>query len=240
MPSLNRTFRECLFKVETVQEAIKLIETMEAEKLASMEPNNAESAKRYQESSHWLIKGTDDWRYDSLDEFFGEYRNGFDTAYIRRSLAHFKIELRANAIEYIRSEVAVHAPTRGELQKIFDVFERNLAVSLVKKETKTKSPVVFIGHGKSKQWRDLKDHLQDKHHYVVEAYEVGARAGHTIRDILDDMLLKSSFAVLVMSAEDETSEGNFKPRLNVVHELGLFQRKLGFSRAIVLLEEGAE
>ena len=100
--------------------------------------------------------------------------------------------------------------------------------------------MVFIGHGSSSQWRDLKDHLQDKHGYEVEAYETGARAGHHIRDILDEMASKSSFALLVMTAEDEQPDGAFRCRQNVVHETGLFQGTLGFSRAIVLMENGVE
>jgi predicted nucleotide-binding protein len=43
-----------------------------------------------------------------------------------------------------------------------------------------------------------------------------------------------------MTAEDETVEGEFRARQNVVHEIGLFQGKLGFSRAIVLVEDGVE
>lgn len=72
------------------------------------------------------------------------------------------------------------------------------------------------------------------------AYEIGARAGHAIRDILEEILEKSSFALLVMTAEDETADGRRLARQNVIHETGLFQGKLGFSRAIVLLEEGTE
>jgi predicted nucleotide-binding protein len=71
-------------------------------------------------------------------------------------------------------------------------------------------------------------------------YEIGARAGHAIRDVLESMLANSSFALLVMTAEDETADGTFRTRQNVVHEAGLFQGKLGFHRAIVLLEEGVE
>jgi len=89
-------------------------------------------------------------------------------------------------------------------------------------------------------WRDLKDHLAEKHGYQVEAYEVGARAGHTIRDILANMLQKSSFACLVLTAEDEMADGKMRARQNVIHETGLFQGRLGFKRAIVLLEDGAE
>ena len=45
-------------------------------------------------------------------------------------------------------------------------------------------------------------------------------------------------AFLVMTGEDQTDSGELHPRLNVVHEVGLFQGRLGFHRAIVLLEEG--
>ena len=102
------------------------------------------------------------------------------------------------------------------------------------------SPSIFIGHGRSGQWRDLKDHLQDKHEYNVIAYETGARAGHSIRDILESMLEESSFAILVFTGEDKTEDGLMHARQNVIHEAGLFQGRLGFNRAIILLEEGTE
>lgn len=69
---------------------------------------------------------------------------------------------------------------------------------------------------------------------------IGARAGHAIRDILEQMLKASSFALLVLTAEDETADGAKRARQNVVHETGLFQGRLGFSRAIVMLESGVE
>ena len=54
------------------------------------------------------------------------------------------------------------------------------------------------------------------------------------------MLSKTSFAVLVLTGEDETSDGGSRARQNVIHEAGLFQGRLGFNRAIILLEEGTE
>jgi len=44
----------------------------------------------------------------------------------------------------------------------------------------------------------------------------------------------------VMTGEDEASGGRTLARQNVIHEAGLFQGRLGFSRAIVLLEAGTE
>jgi predicted nucleotide-binding protein len=54
------------------------------------------------------------------------------------------------------------------------------------------------------------------------------------------MLGSSTFALLVMTAEDETADGDARARQNVVHEAGLFQGKLGFNRAIAVVENGVE
>jgi predicted nucleotide-binding protein len=44
----------------------------------------------------------------------------------------------------------------------------------------------------------------------------------------------------VATAEDEAADGTVHARQNVIHEIGLFQGRLGFARAIILLEEGCE
>jgi predicted nucleotide-binding protein len=52
------------------------------------------------------------------------------------------------------------------------------------------------------------------------------------------MLDAASFAFLIMTAEDEHADKTFHARRNVLHEIGLFQGRLTFEKAIVLLEEG--
>lgn len=99
---------------------------------------------------------------------------------------------------------------------------------------------VFIGHGRDPQWRDLKDHLQDQHGILVTAYEVGPRAGLSVKEVLQKLLSESSFAVLILTGEDIHADGEAHARENVVHELGLFQGRFGFTRAIALLEEGVK
>jgi predicted nucleotide-binding protein len=54
------------------------------------------------------------------------------------------------------------------------------------------------------------------------------------------MLDAAAIAFLIMTGEDEQADGVLHARLNVVHEAGLFQGRLGFTRAIVLLEDGCE
>jgi predicted nucleotide-binding protein len=48
----------------------------------------------------------------------------------------------------------------------------------------------------------------------------------------------AAIAFLVMTAEDVMQDGEAQARMNVVHEAGLFQGRLGFTKAIIMLEEG--
>jgi predicted nucleotide-binding protein len=97
---------------------------------------------------------------------------------------------------------------------------------------------VFIGHGRSQTWLGLKDFLQDRLKLEWEEFNRQPTAGVSTIQRLRDMLETSVFAFLVLTAEDEHADGSQHARENVVHEVGLFQGRLGFHRAIVLLEEG--
>jgi predicted nucleotide-binding protein len=57
---------------------------------------------------------------------------------------------------------------------------------------------------------------------------------------LSEMLDAAAIAFVVLTAEDEQLDGRMNARMNVIHEVGLFQGRLGFTRAIVLLEDGCE
>jgi predicted nucleotide-binding protein len=103
-----------------------------------------------------------------------------------------------------------------------------------------KSPCVFIGHGRSKLWGRLQLFLQDELGLQTVTYEKEARAGLSIVQILERMLRQATFAVLVLTGEDETAEGGKRARQNVIHEAGLFQGVLGFQRAVMLVQKGAE
>jgi predicted nucleotide-binding protein len=54
------------------------------------------------------------------------------------------------------------------------------------------------------------------------------------------MLEEAAIAFIVMTAEDELVDGKIQARMNVAHEAGLFQGRLGFTKAIVLLEDGCD
>jgi len=191
------------------------------------------------------------WGHNTEAEFFSDYRKDIVSAGYRRSVlgedTNLRIDWSSHLLDwegeyYKGTSVSVEGNEREKIEKVFEVFESNYQKYQEPEPPPPllPKPTIFIGHGKSKQWRDLKDHLHEKHGYDIEAYEIGARAGHAIRDILEKMLKKSSIAFLVMTGEDETAEGKKRARQNVIHETGLFQGRLGFHRAIILLEEGTE
>ncbi len=99
---------------------------------------------------------------------------------------------------------------------------------------------IFIGHGGSQAWRDLKDFVQDRLKLSWDEFNREATAGKSTKERLLEMLDAACFAFLVMTAEDEQADGKMQARANVIHEVGLFQGRLGFERAIVLLEDGCE
>jgi len=97
---------------------------------------------------------------------------------------------------------------------------------------------VFIGHGRSNEWRKLKDFITDRLELEFEEFNREPGAGYSTKERLEAMLDSSSFAFLVMTGEDVEVDGPPRARENVVHEVDLFQGRHGFNRAIVLLEEG--
>ncbi|MGM5028985.1 TIR domain-containing protein [Tardiphaga sp. 862_B3_N4_1] len=99
---------------------------------------------------------------------------------------------------------------------------------------------VFIGHGRSSAWRELKDFVQDRLGLPWDEFNRVPVAGVTNIARLSEMLNDAAIALLVMTPEDEMADGAYQARMNVVHEAGLFQGRLGFSKAIILLEEGCE
>jgi predicted nucleotide-binding protein len=97
---------------------------------------------------------------------------------------------------------------------------------------------VFIGHGRSLIWRELKDFIQDRLSLPWDEFNRVPVAGVTNIARLAQMLDAAAIALLVLTAEDQMEDGETQARLNVVHEAGLFQGRLGFTKAIILLEEG--
>lgn len=97
---------------------------------------------------------------------------------------------------------------------------------------------IFIGHGgASSEYLRLGVWLTDLG-LEWEVFDRKATAGVSTKERLAEMLDNAQLALLLMTPEDENALGEMQARANVIHEVGLFQGRLGFTKAIVLLEEG--
>lgn len=216
-------FPNAYFQVEVIKEGINKIIT-----------------EKESRSVYKIVKDLVTLKFDDEREFFTDYRQNPDSAMISISDKNRKSSISIEYVKNSHTNISVEASARGDLEDVFGIFESKYSTSIIYPVITKKKQFIFLGHGRSQQWRDLKDHLVDKHGYQIEAYETGSRAGHSIRDILEEMSNKSSLAFLVMTAEDLKDDGTKTARPNVIHEVGLFQGKLGFSKAIVLLEDETE
>jgi predicted nucleotide-binding protein len=190
------------------------------------------------------------WTFDSVDgvdECFSMYKgrdctdaclvfSSKDSSTRRSLLVNFSLEYGTS--------ISVQMGKRSEVERIFHIFEGNLETSLIPKGdldgARNAALKIFVGHGRSDAWRDLKDHLSDKHAYNVTAFETAPRGGRHVADILEDLEEDASFAIMVMTGENKSDAGTLHARENVIHETGLFQGVLGLQKVLVLLEDGCE
>lgn len=110
----------------------------------------------------------------------------------------------------------------------------------LKRDRDRNMETVFIGHGHAKEWMELRDFIRDQLGLRCDEFNQVPVAGVTTIERLSAMLDGAVIAFLVLTAEDEMADGKLRARPNVIHEAGLFQGRLGFEKAIVMLEEGCE
>lgn len=99
---------------------------------------------------------------------------------------------------------------------------------------------VFMGHGRSGAWRDLKDFIQDRLGLLWDEFNRLPVAGITNIARLSQMLDDAGIAFLILTAEDEKADGTIQARMNVIHEAGLFQGRLGFTKRLYFLKRAVK
>ena len=167
--------------------------------------------------SAWLKVDVHDatWDHDTETSFLTDYRQATgDASFMLSSSGQPRYSMWGSVSgqkHYEWTKVEVQAPSRSEIDTVFEVFEKHADASTLPDDQFPANAKIFIGHGGSQLWRDLKDHLQDQQGYDVVAYEIGARAGHEVRDVLQEMLNQSSLAFLVtVTGEDETADVTYQ------------------------------
>ena len=147
---------------------------------------------------------------------------------------HIQVRARARAIFSTAEAIR-------ELDELGRQIEFHISRQMrYREEARSEGNRVFLGHGRSSAWRELKDFIEERLGLPVDEFNRVPTAGVSTPNRLTEMMDSSGIAFLVMTGEDEQATGELRPRENVVHEAGLFQGRLGFLRAIVLLEDGCE
>jgi predicted nucleotide-binding protein len=97
---------------------------------------------------------------------------------------------------------------------------------------------VFISHGRAPDWREVQPFIErDVGLETIELAQQPNR-GRTVLQKLAEESDQCSYAVIVMTGDDEVGDDPPRARENVIHEIGFFQGKYGLNRVSLLYEEG--
>jgi predicted nucleotide-binding protein len=168
-----------------------------------------------------------------IEEFFAKYRASLNSSYIYIPPTQ---TAKNDAIvkDILRLAIELSETPKEEVMSFEK--ESKLNTTQISKGT----GVVFIGHGRSKLWARVQLFLKDDLNIESITFESESHTNESIVNILEDFLIKASYAVLILTAEDETSDGKTRARQNVIHEAGLFQGRLGFNKVIILKQDTIE
>jgi hypothetical protein len=222
----DQDFRGIKFASETVRNAYNEYKNFLDLKTSSLEPQELK-----------VTHGDTTWHFNNLDEFLVEYfKSDSYSIFHSEPVGSGKRTLFGLRGTKDYATVSVELPTRESTESIFYQIVKDLDKSLLK--PKPKPEIIFIGHGHDRQWMELRDHLRDHQKFQVATYEIEPRTPSLTQNVLQSMLDQSTIACLLFTGEITHDDGSLHARENVIHELGLFQGRLGFSKVIILLDEG--
>jgi predicted nucleotide-binding protein len=101
---------------------------------------------------------------------------------------------------------------------------------------------IFVSHGHDGLAKlKIKDFLSSQvgHVPVILGQEAG-RHGLTIIEALERFSEGCEFAVILLTADDVTTDGGRRARQNVIHKIGFFQGRLGRTRVVLVVQSGVE
>lgn len=258
---VSKQFKRTRFSVATIQAAIERIDVM-AKTLADEEVLKARDDPAMQQYVpagitwevspivHYTVTGKDEseWELDTLDEWIEVYEDGATKATISYDRPSVACGIQLNMFMDLLSDwmpqytsITANAPDRNTVLRLLRPFNEDAKASEIPEPPQPDIPIkIFIGHGFAMDWMTLSNDLHHVHGYDVVAFEYGSSAGLQITDFVQSMVGASTFALLVLTPDDETADGEYRARQNVIHELGLCQGKLGFSRVLPIVQRGVE
>ncbi len=135
---------------------------------------------------------------------------------------------------------AMRMGARFFLDKNSNVFFSKLEAN-VEEILRRKRANVFLSHGHNELLKlKLKDFLHGRLGQSPIILAEQPSRGLTVVEKLDRVSEMCSFAVILMTKDDEQVDGGLRARQNVIHEIGFFQGKYGRKNVVLLAERGIE
>ena len=126
------------------------------------------------------------------------------------------------------------------LDKTSTIFEEKL-MTMIDEAVATKRRRVFLSHGHNELLLlRLKNFVATSLKLDSVVLKELPSRGLTVVEKLERASEKCSFAVILLTRDDEQHDGTLRARQNVVHELGFFQGKYGRQNVVLLAERGVE
>ncbi len=115
MPKKTKTYEQVIFTPEVIQQAEKTL-------FATLQKNN----RTLSYESLTLSTGTEQWQYDTDDEFYSDYRKGFTRACFERTYGLNPSAGMTVMVYNGETEISVKAYDRAYVEKVFNVFEASV------------------------------------------------------------------------------------------------------------------
>jgi predicted nucleotide-binding protein len=97
---------------------------------------------------------------------------------------------------------------------------------------------IFVSHGRPLDWLKVQAYIEKDIHIPTLELAQEANKGRTLLQKLDEESDRCSYAVIVMTGDDDFGDGTVRARENVMHEIGFFQGKYGLGRVCLLYQQG--
>jgi predicted nucleotide-binding protein len=123
-------------------------------------------------------------------------------------------------------------------RKLSYIFEVRAHSELASPVTSATEFMAFISHGRSAGWHEVQAFVEkDLNIPTIELAQQPNR-GRSVLQKLDEEGSSCSYAIIVMTGDDEMADGTARARENVMHEIGFFQGRFGLANVCILHEEG--
>jgi predicted nucleotide-binding protein len=98
---------------------------------------------------------------------------------------------------------------------------------------------IFISHGRSPDWHKVQAYIEKDIRVATLELAQEANRGRTVLQKLNEEAARCSYAVIVMTGDDDIgADEPPRTRENVMHEIGFFQGRYGLEGICLLYEEG--